>query len=221
MVVDDKGPYDSCRSQSRRRFPAQKPNAAHRTVARRGISRRRITRAVDRWIRSKPMSSSTSKPPAGAATNHRVTEIGAVKVKDGRGNRPIPDAAEPATRPFPAAITRLTNITQEMVADAPYFRRRRRRISTHFSRVRSSSPTTSNSTTGLLRASSRRIGRTFRMPKLCTCSSMRKLYPGPFGPTAWTSLARTYDIPLHQHHQRHVRRRGCGGTPVAGQRETA
>lgn len=45
-----------------------------------------------------------------------------------------------------------------------------------------------------------RWGHTLRMPKLCTCASMRKLYPGhkSYGLAA---LANTFNIPLKQHHR--------------------
>jgi DNA polymerase-3 subunit epsilon len=45
-----------------------------------------------------------------------------------------------------------------------------------------------------------RIGRVFRYPKLCTCASMRKLYPGHKS-YSLDALARAYDIPLKQHHR--------------------
>ena len=45
-----------------------------------------------------------------------------------------------------------------------------------------------------------RMGRPFRYPKLCTCASMRKLYPGHRS-YSLASLARAYDIPLKHHHR--------------------
>ena len=45
-----------------------------------------------------------------------------------------------------------------------------------------------------------RIGRAFRYPKLCTCASMRKLYPGQRS-YSLASLCRSFDIPLTQHHR--------------------
>ena len=45
-----------------------------------------------------------------------------------------------------------------------------------------------------------RLGRGFRHAKLCTCSSMRKLYPGHRS-YSLASLCQQYDIPLRQHHR--------------------
>ncbi len=45
-----------------------------------------------------------------------------------------------------------------------------------------------------------RIGRSFRYPRLCTCSSMRRLYPG-FSSYSLSALCRQYDIPLKEHHR--------------------
>ena len=45
-----------------------------------------------------------------------------------------------------------------------------------------------------------RIGRPFRYPKLCTCASMRKLYPGHRS-YSLAALCREFDIPLRQHHR--------------------
>jgi DNA polymerase-3 subunit epsilon len=45
-----------------------------------------------------------------------------------------------------------------------------------------------------------RLGRGFRYPKLCTCASMRKHFPG-HDSYSLASLCRRYDIPLRQHHR--------------------
>ena len=44
------------------------------------------------------------------------------------------------------------------------------------------------------------LGRDFRHPRLCTCASMRRLYPGHRS-YSLASLCRTFDIPLKQHHR--------------------
>jgi DNA polymerase-3 subunit epsilon len=53
---------------------------------------------------------------------------------------------------------------------------------------------------GFIAAEFRRIGRPFRYPKLCTCASMRRLYPGHRS-YSLASLCRAFDIPLKQHHR--------------------
>ncbi len=45
-----------------------------------------------------------------------------------------------------------------------------------------------------------RLGRPFRHAKLCTCASMRRLYPG-LGSYSLAALSRHFEIPLEQHHR--------------------
>ena len=53
---------------------------------------------------------------------------------------------------------------------------------------------------GFISAEFERMGQAFRRPKLCTCASMRKLFPGhdSYGLAA---LCAAYDIPLKTHHR--------------------
>jgi DNA polymerase-3 subunit epsilon len=53
---------------------------------------------------------------------------------------------------------------------------------------------------GFISREFQRIGRSFRHPKLCTCTSMRKLFPGRKS-YSLAELARAYDIPLQHHHR--------------------
>ena len=53
---------------------------------------------------------------------------------------------------------------------------------------------------GFIAGEFRRIGRAFRYPRLCTCSSMRKLYPGQES-YSLSALCRSFDIPLTRHHR--------------------
>jgi DNA polymerase-3 subunit epsilon len=45
-----------------------------------------------------------------------------------------------------------------------------------------------------------RLGRSFRHPKLCTCASMRRLYPG-LSSYSLGALCNEFQIPLKQHHR--------------------
>jgi DNA polymerase-3 subunit epsilon len=134
----------------------------------------------------------------GRGENHRVTEIGAVKVRDGQVVDRFQTLLNPQ-RPIPAGITRLTGISQEMVANAPYFAD----VADDFDAFLDNSIFVAHNVEfdyGFIAGEFARIGRPFRFPKLCTCASMRKLYPGHRS-YSLASLARAYDIPLKQHHR--------------------
>ena len=134
----------------------------------------------------------------GRGENHRVTEIGAVKVKDGR----IVDRFQTLLNPqrsIPPNISRLTGITPAMVANAPYFAD----IADEFEAFLDGSIFVAHNVAfdyGFIGREFRRIGRAFRYPKLCTCASMRRLYPGHRS-YSLAALCREYAIPLRQHHR--------------------
>ncbi len=134
----------------------------------------------------------------GRGDGHRVTEIGAVKVRDGRVIDRFNTLLNPQ-RPIPASISRLTGITPGMVADAPYFID----VADDFEEFLSGAIFVAHNVEfdyGFITSEFRRIGRRFRLPKLCTCSSMRKLYPGQRS-YSLAALCRSFDIPLKQHHR--------------------
>ena len=134
----------------------------------------------------------------GRGERHRVTEIGAVKVRDGE----IVDRFQTLLNPqrtIPPGITRLTGISEAMVADAPYFAD----VADAFEAFMEGAIFVAHNVEfdyGFISGEFRRIGRTFRYPKLCTCASMRRLYPGHRS-YSLAALARAYDIPLHSHHR--------------------
>jgi DNA polymerase-3 subunit epsilon len=53
---------------------------------------------------------------------------------------------------------------------------------------------------GFIASEFRRLGRRFRYPKICTCASMRKLYPG-YRSYSLKNLCREFDIDLKDHHR--------------------
>ncbi len=134
----------------------------------------------------------------GKGDQHRVTEIGAVRVRNGR----IVDRFQTLLNPqrsIPAGITRLTGITEAMVADAPYFMD----IADRFEAFLGDAIFVAHNVGFDYRFIARefeRLGRPFRPPRLCTCASMRKLYPGHRS-YSLAALCRTFDIPLRQHHR--------------------
>lgn len=134
----------------------------------------------------------------GRGEQHRVTEIGAVRVRNGK----IIDRFETLLNPqrgIPANITRLTGITPEMVAGAPYFAD----IADEFERFLDGGIFVAHNVDfdyRFIAQEFNRLGRPFRMPKLCTCASMRKLYPG-HSSYSLAALTHAYDIELRNHHR--------------------
>lgn len=134
----------------------------------------------------------------GRGEQHRVTEIGAVKVRNGRVVDRFQTLLNPQ-RSIPPGITRLTGITPEMVADAPYFID----IADDFEAFMGDAIFVAHNVDFDYRFISqefRRIGRPFRHAKLCTCASMRKLYPGHRS-YSLAALTEAFGIELRDHHR--------------------
>lgn len=134
----------------------------------------------------------------GRGESHRVTEIGAIKVRDGRIIDTFQTLLNPQ-RTIPPGITRLTGISAEMVAGAPCFVD----IAADFETFMNGAIFVAHNVDfdyGFISREFARIGRPFRHAKLCTCASMRKLYPG-HASYSLAALARAFDIPLKQHHR--------------------
>ncbi len=134
----------------------------------------------------------------GRGEQHRVTEIGAVKVIDDRIVDRYSTLINPQ-RTIPPGITRLTGISADMVADAPYFSD----IADEFAEFMGDAIFVAHNVEfdyGFISREFRRIGRRFRHAKLCTCASMRRLYPGQRS-YSLDSLCATFGIPLESHHR--------------------
>jgi len=134
----------------------------------------------------------------GRAPFHRVTEIGAVKMRGGE----IVDRWQSLVNPersIPANITRLTGITNEMVADAPVFAD----IADAFAEFMGEAVFVAHNVRfdyGFLSAEFGRLEKRFRYPTLCTCQSMRKLYKG-LPSYGLANLSRHFGIALESHHR--------------------
>ena len=134
----------------------------------------------------------------GRGERHRVTEIGAVKLRDGEIVGRFSTLLNPQ-RSIPPGITRLTGITPAMVEDAPYFSD----IADEFEAFMQGAIFVAHNVEfdyGFIAREFARLGRRFRYPKLCTCASMRKLCPGHRS-YSLAALAEAYDIPLRNHHR--------------------
>ncbi len=134
----------------------------------------------------------------GKGENHRVTEIGAVKVRNGEIVERFQTLLNPQ-RTIPPNIVRLTGITPAMVEEAPYFMD----IAGAFEDFMEDAIFVAHNVEfdyGFIAREFARLGKSFRHAKLCTCSSMRKLYPGQRS-YSLAALCQQYDIPLKQHHR--------------------
>ena len=166
--------------------------------------RRRLIRKLigERTITSQAMLvdllEAEGHPVTQATVSRDLDAIGAVKVRNGEIVDRFSTLLNPQ-RPIPPGITRLTGITPAMVADAPYFSD----IADEFGRFMNGSIFVAHNVDfdyGFISREFGRLGRSFRYPRLCTCASMRKLYPGRRS-YSLAALAEAYDIPLKNHHR--------------------
>ena len=134
----------------------------------------------------------------GKGENHRVTEIGAVKVRGDQVVDRFRTLLNPQ-RTIPPGIVRLTGITPAMVEDAPSFADIADQLE-HFIEDSIFVAHNVEFDYGFIAREFARLGRDFRRPRLCTCASMRRLHPG-LESYSLASLCRHFDIPLQQHHR--------------------
>ena len=132
------------------------------------------------------------------AAGDRITEIGAVKVR----NHQVVDEWHSLLNPqrtIPARITQITNITNEMVRAAPVFSE----IADRFMRFMGDGIFVAHNVNfdyGFISHEYERLERRFRFPKLCTVAGMRRRYPGhkSYG---LGKLCDVYGIELETHHR--------------------
>lgn len=134
----------------------------------------------------------------GRPPNDRVTEIGAVKIRGGEIVAEWQSLINPQ-RHIPAFITELTGISNGMVADAPLFSE----VAEDFAAFLDGAIFVAHNVNfdyGFIASEFRRVDMRFKFPKLCTCSSMRKHYPGNAS-YGLASLCQIYGIRLDNHHR--------------------
>jgi DNA polymerase-3 subunit epsilon len=134
----------------------------------------------------------------GTGDQHRITELAAVKVRGEEIVERYQTLVNPQ-RPIPAGITRLTGITDAMVVDAPVFAD----IADDYTEFMEDAIFVAHNVNfdyGFVSREYARLGRPFRHPKLCTCASMRRLYPG-LSSYSLGALCNEFQSPLKQHHR--------------------
>ncbi|MBD3585643.1 DNA polymerase III subunit epsilon [Salinimonas sp. HHU 13199] len=129
---------------------------------------------------------------------HRITEIGMVKMVGGE----IVDSWQSLLQPqrhIPSSITRLTGISNEMVAEAPLFSDIADEVDT-FTEDCVFVAHNVNFDYGFIKQEFARLERDFKRPKLCTVVQMRRTYPG-LPSYSLASLTHHFGISMAQHHR--------------------
>jgi DNA polymerase III subunit epsilon len=134
----------------------------------------------------------------GRARYDRITEIGAVKIRNHEIVGEWRSLINPQ-RPIPISIIRLTGISDDMVRGAPLFAE----VASRFLEFMGDSVFVAHNVNfdyGFISAEYERLEQRFRFPKLCTCASMRRHYPGQKS-YSLGNLCEVYDIKLERHHR--------------------
>ncbi|MEQ8909950.1 MAG: exonuclease domain-containing protein [Vicingaceae bacterium] len=134
----------------------------------------------------------------GSAVKSRITEI-AIYLHDGKKVIDEYQTLINPKREIPPKISRLTGITNEMVANAPTFEEVAQHVD-DFTEDYIFVAHNVNFDYGFLRESFQRIGKSYRRKKLCTVRLSRKLLPGKFS-YSLGKLCATEGIPLSNRHR--------------------
>lgn len=134
----------------------------------------------------------------GKAGTDRITEIGAVKVQGGEVLATFNTLINPE-RPIPFFISRLTGISNAMVADAPKFADIAAQL-TEFLQGAVFVAHNAKFDYGFIRAEFARCEIPFDMPQLCTVVNMRRYYPG-LASYSLGKLCAEFEITLANHHR--------------------
>jgi DNA polymerase-3 subunit epsilon len=134
----------------------------------------------------------------GKAQHHRVTEVGIVKVVNGKVIDEWQSLINPQ-RPIPRNITALTGIDDAMVADAPVFAEVADAID-QFTAGCVFVAHNVNFDYGFIKEEFNRLERYYRRPKLCTVREMRKYYKG-LSSYSLANLTKHFDIGMQRHHR--------------------
>jgi DNA polymerase-3 subunit epsilon len=134
----------------------------------------------------------------GWAASDRITEIGAVKIRNHQVVGEWHSLLNPQ-KSIPARIVQLTGITNEMVRGAPLFAE----IADSFMDFMGDGIFAAHNVNfdyGFISREFERLGRRFRFPKVCTCAGMRRRFPGhkSYG---LGNLCVTFGIELKNHHR--------------------
>ena len=134
----------------------------------------------------------------GWASSDRITEIGAVKIRNHEVVGEWHSLLNPQ-KPIPAKIVQLTGITNEMVRGAPLFAE----VADSFMDFMGDGIFAAHNVNfdyGFISREFERLERRFRFPKVCTCAGMRRRFPGHKS-YSLGNLCLTFGIELKDHHR--------------------
>jgi DNA polymerase-3 subunit epsilon len=134
----------------------------------------------------------------GWASSDRITEIGAVKIRNHKVVGEWHSLINPQ-RSIPAKIVHLTGITNDMVRGAPLFSE----VADSFMQFMDDGIFVAHNVNfdyGFIAREYERLERRFRYPKLCTCAGMRRRFPGHRS-YSLGSLCEIFQIDLEDHHR--------------------
>jgi DNA polymerase-3 subunit epsilon len=134
----------------------------------------------------------------GKQPQHRITEIGAVKMINGE----IVDTWSSLINPqrhISTFISKFTGISNSMVKDAPLFSEVADSL-VEFMQDCVFVAHNVNFDYGFFKQEYQRLDRHFAMPKLCTVRETRKYFPG-LKSYSLGNLCETFNIPLQSHHR--------------------
>ncbi|MDB5568437.1 MAG: exonuclease [Tardiphaga sp.] len=134
----------------------------------------------------------------GWASSDRITEIGAVKIRNHQVVGEWHSLLNPQ-KSIPARIVQLTGITNEMVRGAPLFAE----VADSFMDFMGDGIFAAHNVNfdyGFIGREFERLDRRFRFPKVCTCAGMRRRFPGHKS-YSLGNLCIAFDIDTKDHHR--------------------
>lgn len=134
----------------------------------------------------------------GSAPFHRVTEVGAVKVQNGKIIDEFQTLINPG-RSIPPFITSLTGISNAMVADAPKFSE----VAEPLLKFLEDSIFVAHNVKfdySFIQHEFRKSGIEFVRPNICTCAGIKKSHPG-LKSYSLKNLTQHFEIDLTEHHR--------------------
>jgi DNA polymerase III subunit epsilon len=134
----------------------------------------------------------------GMASFDRITEIGAVKIRNHQVVGEWQSLLNPQ-RAIPSKIVQLTGITNEMVRDAPLFAS----VADSFMEFMADGIFVAHNVNfdyAFISSEFERLEQRFRFPKVCTCVGMRRTHPG-LNSYGLANLSRIFGLDLDNHHR--------------------
>lgn len=152
------------------------------------------------WIRdpAQPYVVVDIETTGGNNSYNRITEIGMVKLVAGQEVDRFQTLLNPQRR-IPSNITRLTGISDDMVADAPLFAE----VAGHIASFTQDAVFVAHNVNfdyGFIKQEFARLEQSFRRPKMCTVREMRRTYPG-LPSYSLANLTKHFHIEMERHHR--------------------